>query len=278
MASNHDSSIQIPAYSLPVGTGSLPLLHEQTHIDKVREAISNTSDKFIYNYFVSMGESAITMQLRLLARQAGAGSITSNKSWKTIRNTILSEKQLVILSEHYRLREHLLPDHRRRKRWMNTKAYTSRLFLVYVAGYLQSLKPRSPLTWLSCTMVVLVNGMIDECLDRRVQIGIPKLVQELPDSSMGASPTSSQEKSFTTSDAAEANPVEGPSNRPTINQLLEQGWKYSESMVNISGRPFWHVVLFTESIEPISVVRETLDQAKYEATEAAGKLYSKDPT
>ncbi|KAF3125825.1 hypothetical protein TWF569_000728 [Orbilia oligospora] len=278
MASNHDSSIQIPAYSLPVGTGSLPLLHEQTHIDKVREAISNTSDKFIYNYFVSMGESAITMQLRLLARQAGAGSITSNKSWKTIRNTILSEEQLVILSEHYRLREHLLPDHRRRKRWMNTKAYTSRLFLVYVAGYLQSLKPRSPLTWLSCTMVVLVNGMIDECLDRRVQIGIPKLVQELPDSSMGASPTSSQEKSFTTSDAAEANPVEGPSNRPTINQLLEQGWKYSESMVNISGRPFWHVVLFTESIEPISVVRETLDQAKYEATEAAGKLYSKDPT
>ncbi|KAF3154210.1 hypothetical protein TWF751_003865 [Orbilia oligospora] len=278
MASNHNSSIQIPAYPLPVGTGSLPLLHEQTHIDKVREAISNTSDKFIYNYFVSMGESAITMQLRLLARQAGAGSITSNKSWKTIRNTILSEEQLVILSEHYRLREHLLPDHRRRKRWMNTKAYTSRLFLVYVAGYLQSLKPRSPLTWLSCTMVVLINGMIDECLDRRVQIGIPKLVQELPDSSMGASPTSSQEKSFTTSDAAKVNPVEGPSNRPTINQLLEQGWKYSESMVSISGRPFWHVVLFTESIEPISVVRETLDQAKYEATEAAGKLYSKDPT
>ncbi|KAF3310628.1 hypothetical protein TWF173_009389 [Orbilia oligospora] len=265
MASNHGSSIQIPAYPLPVGTGSLPLLHEQTHIDKVSEAISNTSDKFIYNYFVSMGESAITMQLRLLAK-------------KTIRDTILSEEQLVILSEHYRLREHLLPDHRRRKRWMNTKAYTSKLFLVYVAGYIQSLKPRSPLTWLSCTMVVLINGMIDECLDRRVQIGVPKLVQELPDGSMGASPTSSQEKSFTTSDAAEVNPVERPSNRPTINQLLEQGWKYSESMVNISGRPFWHVVLFTESIEPISVVRETLDQAKYEATEAAGKLYSKDST
>ncbi|KAF3274146.1 hypothetical protein TWF970_008128 [Orbilia oligospora] len=305
MASNYGSSVQIPAYSLPVGTGSLPLLHEQTHIDKVREAISNTSDKFIYNYFVSMGESAITMQLRLLTKKVGAGSITSNKSWKvllsqlpidrslpfisselaifwppmlTIRDTILSEEQLVILSEHYRLREHLLPDHRRRKRWMNTKAYTSKLFLVYIAGYIQSLKPRSPLKWLSCTMVVLINGMIDECLDRRVQIGVPKLVQELPDGSMGASPTSSQEKSFTTSDAAETNPVEGPSNRPTINQLLEQGWKYSESMVNISGRPFWHVVLFTESIEPISVVRETLDQAKYEATEAAGKLYSKDST
>ncbi|KAF3200665.1 hypothetical protein TWF106_002396 [Orbilia oligospora] len=84
MASNHDSSTQIPAYPLPVGTGSLPMLNEQTHIDKVREAISNTSDKFMYNYFVSMGESAINMQLRLLARQAGAGSITSNKYWKVL--------------------------------------------------------------------------------------------------------------------------------------------------------------------------------------------------
>ncbi|KAF3222788.1 hypothetical protein TWF191_006605 [Orbilia oligospora] len=275
MASNHDSSTQIPAYPLPVGTGSLPMLNEQTHIDKVREAISNTSDKFMYNYFVSMGESAINMQLRLLARQAGAGSITSNKYWKVL----LSQFPI----KHYRLREHLLPDRKRRKRWMNKKAYISKLFLVYVAGYLQSLKPRSPLTWLSCTMVVLTNGMIDECLNRRVQTGIPKLVQELPDSSLGASSTSSQEaldnqKSFTTSDAAEANPIEGPSIRPTIDQLLEKGWKYSESKVDISGRPFWHVVLFTESIEPISVVRETLDQAKYEATEAAGKLYSRDST
>ncbi|RVD86662.1 uncharacterized protein DFL_004925 [Arthrobotrys flagrans] len=41
-------------------------------------------------------------------------------------------------------------------------------------------------------MIVLINGMIEEYLNRRVQIGIPKLVQEHPDSSMGASSTSSE--------------------------------------------------------------------------------------
>ncbi|KAK6508099.1 hypothetical protein TWF506_010204 [Arthrobotrys conoides] len=281
MASIHTSSsfIQIPAYPLPVGTGLLPVLKRYSHIDKVREAISNTSDKFIYNYFVSMGESAITMQLRMLAGQTGAGNFTSNRCWKTIRNTLLSEEQLLILSEHYRLREHLLPDPRKCKRWMNTSAYTSKLFLVYVAGYLQSLQHRSQLTWLNRTMIVLINGMIDECLHRRVQIGIPKLVQELPDSSMGSSSTGSKgpmgkHQSAVLSDAAEkAKPLEVPTDRPTVNQLLDCGWKYSESRVDVSGCPFWHVVLFTENMEPVSIVRDNLDQARFEAIEAAGKLY-----
>ncbi|KAK6333554.1 hypothetical protein TWF718_011362 [Orbilia javanica] len=284
LASARNTPVQIPAYHLPVGTGLLPVFKGPSHIDKAREAISNTSDRFMYNYMVSMGETAINMQLRLLALEIGAGNITSNQSWKIILKTLLSEEQLLILSEHYRLREHLLPDAAKCKRWMNTNAYTSKLFLVYIAGYLQSFKYKAPLTWLRCTMIILINGMIDECLNRRVQTGIPKLVQGLPDSSMGASSASS-EGALDEQDSAStpilpnvANHPGGSTGPPTVEQLLEQGWKYFESMIDISGRQFWHVVLFTEKIDPISIMRETLHQARHEATKVAANMRPKVST
>ncbi|KAK6526702.1 hypothetical protein TWF281_009905 [Arthrobotrys megalospora] len=282
MASARTTRVNIPAFPLPAGTGLLPTFEEGSRIEIVREPITNPSNRWMYQFFVSMGETAVTTQLRQIARQTGTSNVSSNPSWKTIRNTILSEEQLVILSEHFRLREYFLPETKRCKRYMGTNTYTSKLFLVYVAGYLQSLDPGTPMIWLQDIMIVIINGMIDQCLSRRIQIGIPKLVQELPYNLVDERAIRGQEIIEEELSAIPMAPTQQEGFRldtakrlgeaavcPTIDQLIKSGWKYSESKVEIAGQTFWLVVLFVGEMDPISMMRDTLDQARSAATETA---------
>ncbi|KAK6512001.1 hypothetical protein TWF481_000899 [Arthrobotrys musiformis] len=277
MAFTRPCKIQIPLCHLPAGEGLLPAVEEGSHIDKIREAISNKkSGKSMYSLLASMGESTITVQLRQLARQSGAGNlITTNRCWKNIGKTIVSEEQLLILSEHYRLREHLLPNPSKCKRWMNTSAYTSKLFLVYVAGYLRCIGQGASSAWIRSTIIVVINGMIDECLRKRIQIGIPKLVQEYPISPVLSGRSSTWKPLAGPNSLGKSSSLEEVVDSLTLDELLEIGWKYKRSIIEMSDRLLWHVVLFTDGMKPISVVRECLGEANVEATKAAAEAYCK---
>ncbi|KAK6348788.1 hypothetical protein TWF730_009558 [Orbilia blumenaviensis] len=260
--------METPPHPLPAGSGLLPVLKDSSGLQSLRAAIANTSDKSVYGLWVSVGETAFTSQFRRLVRQTGASDTESHPSWKSIRDTLLSEEQLYILSEHYLLREHLLPVSRQRKRWMSSKNYVSTMFLAYVAAYTQSSKIDSPLPWLRRIMVVVINGMIESSLARGVQMRIPKLVQDLT--------------GHLTKGTAKPEEISKQLVRPMVDarfltrELLHQyGWNYSESKTNISSQSLWHIILFAEGLEPISILRESLDQARSAATDTVVKLFLK---
>ncbi|KAK6350326.1 hypothetical protein TWF696_006557 [Orbilia brochopaga] len=277
---------------------ALPALPAVDNLNDMRGYVATyaTSGRTAFQIWKAMGSNVIKLQIQAFEQYTARDP--RRRPWKMIAETMLSEQQLVLIANHYGLRDLLLPPVAERAAFMNEDRFTADLVLLYITGYTVTVGIDGPATWIRDMLAPHIEGICvlhqRKILEQGLQ-GVALLQNPnvrytaRPVAEVGGdaaqqpqAPAQPEEEEEEDEDEGEdgGEPVyelppearaEGTTQEEwqarmeeAVATLFEVGFKIHEAEIDIEGTKYYHVVLLVGTMEPVSMVRGSRNAA-YEA-------------
>ncbi|KAF3917991.1 hypothetical protein ABW21_db0201645 [Orbilia brochopaga] len=260
----------------------MPPLPPVDDLEKLRAVVAtkNTSGGISIQFWKQPAENFIKMQILALEEFTAADPVP--RPWKAVIKTLLSQKQLVIMSNHYGLRDLLLPPVAERHAYMDDDELTADLMLVYISGYLCTIGMEAPATWIRDMMAPQIDGICKLALRNKrelEQAAAAAAAETARDAAQQpqapAQPEEEGEPTYRLPDDARA---EGTTQEEwqagmaeAVGGLLAGGFKIHEAQFDMEGTTHYHVVVRMDAMEPVSAVNVDRDAAYKAALDAAAE-------
>ncbi|KAJ6262083.1 hypothetical protein Dda_2887 [Drechslerella dactyloides] len=294
------STAEIYPYRFLGAESTIPPLPSVDNVETMRAHVATkmTTGSVAFQFWKAMGEGVLKLQLKAFEAYHAEDALV--KPWKVITDTVVSQKQLAILANHYGLRELLLPAPAERQAYMNTDKFTAELMLIFVSGYAATTGIDAPVTWVRDLLNPLIDGIFELYRRKQLEQGMQGLALSQNQGGRAAAAATAaaepqpqpqpqqqqhQQPSVAPEEEEEEEPVyklpkdaraEGTTQEEWQQQmsegvakLFDVGFDIHESQMEIKGTIYHNIILFVGSMEPVSMVRKDRDAAYEAALDAA---------